>query len=209
MDVTRTEMETAMRTSRIAVMAGALLAGLPGMALAAQGGTGTTPLFTVNLGTTVWTAIVFLALLGILWRFAWGPILSAIDSREQGIQGAIDEAIARNAEAERLLAEHREQLADARRQGNELIAEAKTAGEKLRKDIEAKAREEGQALIERARDEIERERDAALDTLRRESVELALAAASRLLRENLDAPKDRALIESYLSELQQERSVRA
>jgi len=207
--VTRTEMETAMRTSRIAVMAGALLAGLPGMALGAQGGAGTTPLFTVNLGTTVWTAIVFLALLGILWRFAWGPILSAIDSREQGIQTAIDEAIARNAEAERLLAEHREQLADARRQGNELIAEGKTAGEKLRRDIEAKAREEGQALIERARDEIERERDAALDTLRRESVELALAAASRLLRENLDAPKDRALIESYLSELQQERSVRA
>jgi F-type H+-transporting ATPase subunit b len=150
-----------------------------------------------------------LALLGILWRFAWGPILSAIDSREQGIQTAIDEAMARNAEAERLLAEHREQLADARRQGNELIAEGKTAGEKLRRDIEAKAREEGQALIERARDEIERERDAALDTLRRESVELALAAASRLLRENLDAPKDRALIESYLSELQQERSVRA
>lgn len=207
--MTRTEMETAMRTSRIAVMAGGLLAGLPGMALAAQGGAGTTPLFTVNLGTTVWTAIVFLALLGILWRFAWGPILSAIDSREQGIQSAIDEAIARNAEAERLLAEHREQLADARRQANELIAEGKTAGEKLRRDVEAKAREEGQALIERAREEIERERDAALDTLRRESVELALAAASRLLRENLDAPKDRALIESYLSELQQERSVGA
>ena len=198
-----------MRTSRIAAMAGALLAGLPGMALAAQGGAGTTPLFTVNLGTTVWTAVVFLALLGILWRFAWGPILSALDSREQGIQSAIDEAIARNAEAERLLAEHREQLADARRQSNELIAEGKAAGERLRREIEAKAREEGQALIERARDEIERERDAALDALRKQSVELALAAASRLMSENLDAPKDRALIEGYLSELEGKASVRA
>lgn len=197
-----------MRTSRIAVMAGALLAGLPGTALAAQAA-GTTPLFTVNLGTTVWTAVVFLALLGILWRFAWGPILSAVDSREQGIQSAIDEAIARNAEAERLLLEHRQQLADARRQANELIAEGKAAGENLRRDIETKAREEGQALIDRARGEIERERDAALDALRKESVELALAAASRLLRENLDAPKDRALIESYLAELERERSVRA
>jgi F-type H+-transporting ATPase subunit b len=132
-----------------------------------------------------------------------------VASREEGIQSAIDEAVARNAEAERLLAEHREQLADARRQANELIAEGKTAGERLRKEIEAKAREEGQALIERARAEIERERDSALDTLRKESVELALAAASRLLRENLDAPKDRELIERYLGELEQDRSVRA
>lgn len=190
-----------MRTSRIVAVLGALLAGLPGMALAAQGAEGTTPLFTVNLGTTVWTTIVFLALLGILWKFAWGPILSAVEAREKGIQAAIDEATARNAEAERLLAEHREQLADARRQANELIAEGKAAGERLRREVEEKARQEAQAMVERARSEIERERDAALDTLRRESVELALAAASRLIRENLDSAKDRELVERYLSEL--------
>jgi F-type H+-transporting ATPase subunit b len=201
-------MEIAMRTSRVAAVLGVLFLGLPGQAWALAGA-GTTPLFTVNLGTTVWTTFVFLALLGILWRFAWGPILSAVESRESGIQSAIDEAISRNAEAEKLLAEHREQLADARRQANELIAEGKAAGERVRKEIEAKAREEGQAMIERARAEIERERDMALDTLRKESVELALAAASRLVQETLDAPKDRALIESYLSELGQDRSVSA
>jgi F-type H+-transporting ATPase subunit b len=186
-----------------------LIAGLPAAAWAAQGGEGTTPLFTVNLGTTVWTAIVFLALLGILWRFAWGPILSAIESRESGIQSAIDEAMARNAEAERLLAEHRAQLADARRQASEIITEGKSAGERLRKEIEEKARQEGQALIERARAEIERERDAALDALRRESVDLALAAAARLLDEKLDGQKDRALVERYLTELSSQGSVSA
>lgn len=201
-------MEIAMRTSRVAAFFGALFLGLPGQAWALAGA-GTTPLFTVNLGTTVWTTIVFLALLAILWRFAWGPILSAVESREEGIQSAIDEATARNAEAERLLAEHRQQLADARRQANELIAEGKTAGEKVRKEIEEKAREEAQALIERARAEIERERDAALDALRKESVELALAVASRLLEEKLDASKDRELVERYLAELTTKEGVSA
>ena len=73
---------------RTATMAGLLLATSPGALWAADAGT--TPLFTVNLGTTAWTAAVFLALLGILWRFAWGPILAAVDAREKAIQGALD-----------------------------------------------------------------------------------------------------------------------
>jgi len=196
----RTAMETAMRTSLVTVPLTALAA-LPGEAWA-QGGEGTTPLFTVNLGTTVWTTIVFLALLFILRRFAWGPILRTVEAREEGIQSAIDEATRRNAEAERLLREHREQLADARRQASELISEGKAAGERLRKEIEEKARAEGQAMLERARDEIEREKDAALDALRRESVDLALAAAGRILRDKLDQNRDRELVERYLAELE-------
>lgn len=197
-----------MRMSRVGAAAATLLLTLPGVAVA-QGGAGTTPLFSVNLGTTVWTAVVFLALLAILRRFAWGPILGAVEAREQGIQAAIDEAAARHAEAERMLAEHREQLADARRQANELVAEGRAAAEVVRRDIEEKAREEAQVLIVRARTEIERERDRALDALRKESVELAMAAASRLIRENLDAPKDRALVERYLAELGRDGGVKA
>lgn len=197
-----------MRTSRVGAALAGLLAVLPAAATA-QGAEGTTPLFTVNLGTTVWTAIVFIALLAILRKFAWGPILAQVESRERNIQAAIDEAAARNAEAERLLAEHRQQLAEARRQASDLIAEARAAGESVRRDIEEKARQEAHELVARARAEIERERDRALDALRRESVDLALAAASRLLRENLDAAKDRALVEQYLAELAGERSVPA
>lgn len=189
-----------MRTSRVGAVLVLLMAGLPRV-VAAQGGEGTTPLFSVNLGTTVWTAIVFLALLGILWKFAWGPILSAADEREKGIQAALDEAARRNEEATRLLEEHRQQLADARRQANELIADGKAAGERVRREIEEKARAEGQAMVERARGEIERERDAALDMLRRESVELAMAAASQLLHEKIDQPKDRELVERFLADL--------
>lgn len=193
---------------RIAIVAALLLAVLPGAAFAAEGG-GTTPLFTVNLGTTVWTTLVFFALLGILWRFAWGPILAAVDAREKAIQGALDEAAARQAEAQKLLEEHRHQLADARRQAGELLAEGKAAGEKVRKEIEEKARVEAQAIVDRARAEIERERDAALDTLRKESVELALAAASRLMSETMDQARDRRIVEGFLDEVDASRGARA
>ena len=191
-----------MRVSRVFSAMLALAAMLPG-ALWAQGGGegGEGGLFDINTGLSTWTLIVFGGLVFILGKYAWGPILGAVEAREKGIQAALDEAAGRNEEAAKLLAEHREQLADARRQANDLIAQGKAAGEGVRKDIEEKARVEGQAMVERARVEIERERDAALDGIRREAVELALAGASRLIQENLDQDKDRALVERYLGEL--------
>jgi F-type H+-transporting ATPase subunit b len=190
-----------MTFSRILSVTIGLSAAVPAAAWAQGGAEGGGGLFDINTGLSAWTLIVFAALLFVLGRYAWGPILGAVKTREEGIQSALDEAARLNEDAAKLLAEHREQLADARRQASDLIAEGKAAGEGVRKEIEEKARGEAQAIIERARAEIERERDAALDALRRESVDLALAAASRLIRENLDQPKDRQLVESYLSEL--------
>lgn len=188
-----------MRASRIAGTLLVLSAALP-EALWAQGGEGGR-LYDMNTGLSVWTLIVFAALVFILGKYAWGPILGAVEAREKGIQEALDEAAARNAEATRILAEHKKQLADARRQASELIAEGKAAGEELRKEIEEKARSEAQSIVERARGEIERERDQAIEMLRRESVELALAAASRLMQERLDQDKDRELVERYLADV--------
>ena len=176
-----------------------LLALIPSAVWAQEEGGG--GVYDMNTGLSVWTLIVFAGLVIILGKFAWGPILQAVEAREKGIQSALDQAAERNAEAARLLEEHKAQLADARRQASELIAEGRTAGENVRKEIEEKARAEGQAIVERARAEIERERDAALQMLRKESVDLAIAAASRLMQENLDQPKDRALVERCLGEL--------
>ncbi len=186
-----------------AVGALALLA-LPG-GLAAQGlAEGGGSLFSVNVGLTIWTIVVFLLLVIVLGKFAWGPILNSAKAREERIQNALDEAVKHHAEAAALLEQHRAQLADGRRQAQEIVNEGKTAGERLRKDIEQKARAEGQALVERARAEIEREKDAALDEIRKESVDLALAAAARLMNEKLDAEKDRRLVVGYLDELRRQ-----
>lgn len=169
--------------------------------LLGQGGEGGGGLYDINTGLSFWTLVVFAMLVLILGKYAWGPILAAVDAREKGIQTALDEAAERNQEAEKLLANYKENLADARRQANELLAEGKAAGESIRMEIEEKARGEAQSIIERARAEIERERDAAIAEIRRESVDLALAAATRLVQENLDQEKDRVLVERYLTEL--------
>ncbi len=191
-----------MRVSRVAWAAPLLLAWSPAGLWAqtgeAGGGGG---MFNINVGLSAWTVLVFLGLVLLLAKFAWKPILSALEAREQGIQNALDEAAERNGEAARLLEEQRRQLADAHRQAGELVARGKAAGDRVRREIEEKAREEAQGIVERARLEIERERDAALETLRRESVDLALAAAAQLLHEHLDQARDRALVEHYLEEL--------
>ena len=166
-------------------------------------------MFDLNLGLSVWTTLVFLALLGILWKFAWGPILGAVQAREDGIQKTLDKAATERDEAAKLLAEHREQMADARRQAQQMIAEGKEAGERVRQGIEEKARAEGDAMIERARESIEREKDAALDELRKEAVDLALAAAARLVEESRDEKKDRELGMGFIDELSSGGEVQA
>ena len=190
-----------MRASRITAAMLALSASVPQVLWAQGGGEGGGGLYDINTGLSAWTLVVFCILVFILGKYAWSPILAAVEAREKGIQAALDGAAALNKEATGLLAEHKEQLADARRQANELIAEGKAVGETVRKDIEEKARAEAQSIVDQALAEIERERDAALDSLRKESVELALAAASRLIQENFDQAKDRQLVERYLSEL--------
>ena len=190
-----------MRASRITA-ASVLAAAAAPSTLWAQGGGGDGGLYDINTGLSVWTLLVFGILLFTLSKYAWGPLLGMLEEREQGIQSNIDEAARQNQEAARLLAEHKEQLADARRQASELIAEGRAAGDKVRQDVEAAARTEAQDIIERARAEIERERDAAIETLRRESVEIALAAAARLVEGKIDQATDRQLVESYLGQLQ-------
>jgi F-type H+-transporting ATPase subunit b len=171
---------------------------------AADGGGG--GLFSINAGLMIWTIIIFSTVLFLLWKFAFGPILALVNAREEGIQNALDEAKARQVEAEKLLAEHKAQLAEARRQAQEILAEGRDAGDRLRRELEEKAREEGDAILARARAEIEREKTAAVDTIRRESVDLALAAASKLLHQKLDGDQDRKLVMGYVDGLSNDSS---
>jgi F-type H+-transporting ATPase subunit b len=166
-------------------------------------------MFSVNLGLSIWTTLIFLALLAILRKFAWGPILGAVQAREDGIQETLDQAASERMEAAKLLAEHREQMADARRQAQQMIAEGKEAGERVRQGIEEKARVEGEAMIERARESIQREKESALDELRKEAVDLALAAAAKLVQASLDEKKDRELVLGYIDELTRGGEVKA
>lgn len=188
-----------MRVDRTLSLVLALYAVAPAALEAAESEGG--GLFAVNPGLSIWASVVFLALLGILWRFAWGPILGAVEARENRIQNALDESAAQREEAARLLAEHKAQLADARRQAGEILAEGRAAGERLRKELEEKARADAQGIVDSARREIEREKDRALAELREQSVDLALAAAGKLIQERLDDQGHRDLVVGFLDRL--------
>lgn len=190
--------------SAVATLAVSAMAVAPTPLFAAGGEGG--GLFDINPGLSIWATVVFLALLGILWKFAWGPLLAAVDEREDRIQTALDDSAEAREQAQKLLEEHKAQLADARRQANELIAEGKAAGQRLRAEIEEKARAEAQSILESARAEISRERDQAIAELRKESVDLALAAAGKLLGEKIDPQADRQLVTSYIDDVAKQTS---
>jgi F-type H+-transporting ATPase subunit b len=158
--------------------------------------------FEVNFGLFFWTWIVFILLFLVLKRFAWPAILKATEARERRIQHQLAESARLNAEAEKTLDEHKKLLAGARHQAHEMLANAKAAADKEREQLLARARQEQEQVLERARKEIAAERDKAVAELRREAVDLSLAAASKLLGERLTGEADRKLVERYLAGLE-------
>lgn len=171
-----------------------------------EGGAGrvATP-FDINTGLIFWTLLVFGILLVLLWRFAWPSILKAVEEREQRIQQQLDEAERARAEAAKLLEEHKAAVAGAKADALEIITKAKSVAQKERETLLAKAREEQQQLLERARKEIGAEKEKAILALRREAVDLSIAAASKLLEANLDTEANRRLVTTYLATLEKQR----
>jgi F-type H+-transporting ATPase subunit b len=158
--------------------------------------------FNLSTSVSVWTVVIFLLLLGVLMKFAFPPILGYAAAREQRIQNSLDEAKRTRAEAESLLAQQRQELTTARQEAQQLIAEAKHAGERVRAELIEGTRTEQAAMLTRARQEIERERDLAVESVRREAVDIALAAAGRLIEKKLGAEEDRKLVVEFLSRAQ-------
>lgn len=159
--------------------------------------------FDINTGLIFWTLLVFGLLLALLWRFAWPTILRSVEERERRIQRQLDEAEANRAESARVLEEHRALIAGARAEAQELIAKAKSVGEKEREALLVRARHEQEELLARARKEIQDERQKAVLALRREAVDLALAAAAKLVNQTLDDETNRRLVTEYLATIDQ------
>ena len=166
---------------------------------AAEGGLPRT--FQVNPGLIIWTWVVFISLFFLLKKYAFPPIIRLTEERERKIQQQLEEAGKLNAEAETTLAEHRKLLDGSKHVAQALIAEAKSVAQKEREQLLEKARDEYQQMLDRAKREIEAERELALTELRREAVDLSLAAAAKLIRQRLDEDADRKIVEDYLESL--------
>jgi F-type H+-transporting ATPase subunit b len=161
--------------------------------------------FSINTGLIFWTIVVFLILLGLLWKLGWPELLKSVEERERRIQQQLDEAERARAEAARLLEEHRRALAAAKAEAQEMIAQAHAVAGKEREALLAQAREEYEQLLLRARKEIADEKEKALLALRREAVDLTIAAASKLIEAKLDTEANRRLVTEYLANLERAR----
>ncbi|KPK80215.1 MAG: hypothetical protein AMS25_09715 [Gemmatimonas sp. SM23_52] len=173
--------------------------------LFAEEGAGGGGLFSINPGLIIWTWVIFLLLLFVLRKWAWGPILGALEAREKRIQQALEGAAREREEAGRLLKQQRQLLDQSREQAQHILADSRKAAERLHWELLDEGRAQKEQIVARAKDEIERERDQAIETLRRETVDLSIAAAGRVLQKNLDAEDNRRLVEEYLERLAVER----
>lgn len=160
---------------------------------------------SVDPGLMIWTVFVFLLLLLVLKKFAYPALLGAVEAREKALEEQIAAAERARAEAEAILAEHKKLLAEGRTSAHQLLVDARSSAEKERALALEKTRQEQEEVLGRARRDISAERDRALADLRREAVELSLAAASKLIGERLNSDTDRKLVEQYLGSLESRR----
>lgn len=158
-------------------------------------------LLTPESGLIFWTVITFAALLAILWKFAWNPILSALEAREQAIQKTIDDAERLQADAAKLLEEHRAQLAQARAEGNRLLDEARQAGERMKADVLEKARSEAEKVVERSHRQLQLETEQAIQTIRAQTAEMAVMVAEKVIERALTGDDHRRLAEEAITEI--------
>ena len=156
-----------------------------------------------SYGLMVWTLVIFVILVGILSKYAFGPITAAVVAREKALEDAINAAKRDREEAASLLAEHRVKLDALHGEGQKIIADARIAAERVRAELVEQAHAEQASMLARARQEIESEKVRAIAELRREAVDLAIAGASKVIEKNLDSTSNRQLVESFLASVTQ------
>ena len=165
--------------------------------------------FDVNLVGLVFQVINFGLLLYLLNRFMFKPLLARMDERSTKIEKGLEDAEAAARDRELARAEREAAVAEARKEANEMIARANKIAEDTRNEILTSARTEAEKVSTRAREEIVAEKDKAMAEIRGQVAELALAAAGKLVRREMDAPTQRRLVEEFLAEVQPSKPSRS
>ena len=176
--------------------------------LAAESEGGPVNLLAPNPGLMVWTLVIFIILMFVLSKYAFKPLFAAVEAREKALEDAIAGAARDRDEAAQLLAQQRAQLETARTEAQAIVADSRATAERMRGDLMAQTKQQQEEMIEQARRVIESEKTAAIATLRREAIDLAIAGASRVIEQNLDSAGNRQIVESFLSSLDGAKGVR-
>ena len=158
-------------------------------------------LLDVNPGLIIWTLITFVALLLILKKVAWKPILAALDQRENAIKESLEKAEKAKDEAQKILNENQASLAKAEDESRKIIEQSRLYADKLKEQLLHESKEQAKKILEDASAEIDRKKEAAFDELKTHVAEIAIQAAEKILKTNLDSEKNKKLTDTYISEI--------
>src|SRR5262245_31162152 len=143
------------------------------------------PLVQPDPGLFIWTIVTFLVLVALLARFAWRPLLAALESRQAAIRKSLDDAQQARQELERINAESAEIVRKARVEADAIITAGRSDAERVRQELKQKARAEADAVVRQAERQIQLETGRALQQIRNEAIDLSVAIASKLIGRNL------------------------
>ncbi len=159
------------------------------------------PLVQVDPGLYIWAIVTFLVLLGLLSKFAWKPLLQALESREGAIRKALDDAQTARQELDRLGRESEQIIQKARLEADSIIAASRSDADRLREEMRQKARAEADGIVKTAERQIQLETARALQQIRHEAADLSVAIASKLIQRNISKEDNERLIDDALKKL--------
>ena len=154
-----------------------------------------------SLGLFFWQAVLFIALILLLRKFAWKPILDSVNDREEGIREALDSAEKAKLDMQNLQADNEKLLKEARLEREAMLKEAREMKAKMIEDAKTDAKEEANKLVAAAQASIETEKKAAIAELKTQVASLSIEIAEKVVREELsNKDKQMKLVESMLGE---------
>jgi F-type H+-transporting ATPase subunit b len=163
------------------------------------------PLVQPDPGLFIWTIITFLVLLALLAKFAWHPLLQALESRQDSIRKSLDDAQKAKQELERLQVESAEIIRQSRLEADAIVTRSRGDAERVREEMKQKARAEADAIVKNAERQIQLETGRALQQIRKEAVDLSVMIASKLIQRNLTKEDNERLIEEALKQVEEPR----
>ncbi|MBL7471782.1 F0F1 ATP synthase subunit B [Robertkochia sediminum] len=155
-----------------------------------------------SFGLFFWQIVIFVGLVLLLKKFAWGPILKAVNDREEGIKQALESAENARKEMQNLQADNEKLIKEARAERDIMMKEAREVKDKLISDAKEQAQEEANKIIASAQASIESEKQAAINDLKNKVAELSIEIAEKVVREELSAKdKQLKLVEGMLEDI--------
>jgi F-type H+-transporting ATPase subunit b len=158
-------------------------------------------LVSPDIGLMIWTLLVFGISMYVLYKLAFPRIAEALDKRQHAIEESIELSERTRREADELLAEYRERLAEARGQADDIVARARKTGEAAENEIVSDARAKREEMMAQTRRDIEAETRRAIQEIRAEVANLTVLATEKVTRKSLTGDDQKRLVDEALSEL--------